>query len=83
MTPERRQELLAYAAACFEHCTNPFEYVHLVQKKVTADECKDLSQDIASILEDEIVACITLDRSSFSLSNLKSRARLEFEETQR
>jgi hypothetical protein len=47
-------ELLAYAAACFEHCTNPFETLHLSKKKITADECKDLSEAIATILAEHI-----------------------------
>lgn len=55
MKTERLLELLAYAKVCFEKCTNPFETVHLAKLKVTADECRDLSAEIASIIEDAAV----------------------------
>jgi hypothetical protein len=53
--PERLLELLAYAKVCFEKCTNPFETAHLAKMNVTADECRDLSAEIASIIEDAVV----------------------------
>jgi phosphoribosyl 1,2-cyclic phosphodiesterase len=46
----RKMELLMYAEVCFDHGTNPFEYIHLVAMQVTADECKDLSLDIANTI---------------------------------
>lgn len=50
MNQARRMELLMYAFECFQHGTNPFETRHLSIKNVTADECKDLSENIADIL---------------------------------
>lgn len=52
MNGKRLLELLAYAKVCFDKCTNPFETMHLSKKQVTADECRDLSAEIASIIED-------------------------------
>ena len=51
MNAKRLFELLAYAKVCFDKCTNPFETMHLIKKQVTADECRDLSREIASIIE--------------------------------
>jgi len=51
MEKKRQLELLAYAKVCFDHCTNPFELMHLVKKCVTADECRDLSSAIADCIE--------------------------------
>ena len=70
MSAERQEELIAYASVCFEHCTNPFDRTHLIKKKVSADECRDLSHFIADILND----CVTED-------SLK-KAEEDFKETQ-
>ena len=52
MNKDRFIELLAYAKECFANSTNPFETRHLVKKGVTADECRDLSNEIATIIDD-------------------------------
>jgi hypothetical protein len=52
MNYDRCSELLAYAQVCFENCTSPFATVHLIKKKITADECKDLSYLIREIIAD-------------------------------
>jgi hypothetical protein len=52
MVKKRLLELLAYAKVCFERCTNPFELVHLRKKNVCSDECIDLSNQIASIIDE-------------------------------
>jgi hypothetical protein len=78
--PERLLELLAYAKVCFEKCTNPFETVHLAKLKVTAEECRELSVDIASIIEDEVLAIAASKRSN-AFTVLK-QAEERFAETQ-
>jgi len=45
-------ELIAHAVVCFERCSNPFAPKYLIENKVTADECRDLSHQLASILEE-------------------------------
>jgi len=87
MEMKRSLELLAYAAVCFKHCTNPFENMHLVKKKVTADECIDLSNMIADILEDDIdlVACTEALRAGKGLLGKEwiAQAEKDFAETQK
>jgi len=88
METERLLELLAYAKVCFEKCTNPFELIHLVKKRVTADECRDLSQTIADILEDEIDSIVAAENAlktgSVPLSKeLIAQAEKDFAEAQR
>jgi len=87
MEKKRSLELLAYAAVCFKHCTNPFETMHLAKKKVTADECIDLSNMIAGILEDEIdiVACTSALKDGKGLlgKELLAQAEKDFAETQK
>ncbi len=51
MTTQREKELLAYAAVCFDNCTNPFELIHLQKQNVSLDECGDLSMNIADIIK--------------------------------
>ncbi len=51
---KRMAELLAYASVCFEHCTNPFDRVHLLKMHVTADECGALSEAIAELIADNV-----------------------------
>lgn len=80
MNNERLIELLAYAEVCFEKCTNPFDLTHLRKKKVTADECKDLSHEIADIIEDTL-RFLTYGNPD-SLTNLLEGAEEEFGETQ-
>jgi hypothetical protein len=94
MNAERRAELLAYASVCFGHCTSPFELMHLIKKQVKADECIDLSREIADIIDDELITCAaeigSTSSSGFSektmlerYKNLKIQAEHEFEETQK
>jgi len=52
MNEKRKLELLAYAKVCFDNCTNPFAPTHLLKKDVSSEECGDLSQMIAEILDD-------------------------------
>jgi len=86
MEERRLHELLAYARVCFDKCTNPFETVHLAKKNVTADECRDLSQTIAEILEDELDfrSCITALRTAKGplSKELIAQAEKDFAETQ-
>jgi len=70
MNEERKKELLAYAAVCFNHATSPFETMHLVKKNVTLDECGDLSFEISCLLSEEV------SRESME------KAEKEFQETQ-
>ena len=58
MKSTRRMELLIYAFECFQHGTSPFETRHLTIKDVTADECKELTEDIANILFWEVMGAI-------------------------
>lgn len=81
MKPERLLELLAYAKVCFEKCTNPFETVHLAKLKVTVDECKDLSAEIGSIIEDEVLSLVTCSKR-FNASVFLEQAEKRFAETQ-
>jgi len=86
MEDKRLHELLAYAKVCFDKCTSPFETMHLVKKNVTADECRELSQTIADIIEDELdyKTCVTgLRTATGPLSKeLIAQAEKEFAETQ-
>lgn len=77
METKRLIELLAYAKVCFDKCTNPFETMHLVKKKVTADECRDLSIRIAAIIEDELDTLM-----GHRLGAILEQAEKEFGETQ-
>jgi len=70
MNKERLIELVAYAKVCFEHCTNPFETLHLLKKKVIAGECIDLSHFIAESLDDYVT------------DTAVEQAEKEFQETQ-
>jgi hypothetical protein len=51
---KRMRELLAYACVCFKNMTNPFETMHLQKMNVRLDECGDLSEEIASLIEDQV-----------------------------
>jgi hypothetical protein len=76
-------ELLAYAKACFDHCTSPFETMHLIKKQVKADECVDLSREIANIIEDAMLNMF--DAWVVGSKEIKvalARAEAEFLETQ-
>jgi len=76
MDERRKLELLAYAKVCFEHCTNPFETIHLLKKKVSVNECKDLSQEIANVIEDDLLEYY------LEAEEVMSKAEKEFQETQ-
>jgi len=80
MDRERLLELLAYAKVCFDKCTNPFETIHLIKKKVTADECRDLSCYIAGIIEDYLDLHVV--PSTSVLEQAMEKAEKEFAETQ-
>lgn len=77
MDHKRKMELLAYAIICFEKCTNPFALMHLQKKNVDADECRDLSQEIADLLE-----IAFLNEGVQETKELMSQAHKEFMETQ-
>lgn len=79
--PERLLELLAYAKVCFEKCTNPFETIHLVKMKVTADECRDLSAEIADMIEDKVIE-LAIASKKYSAGVLLEEAEKRFAETQ-
>lgn len=70
MNKQRLEELLAYAAACFNHMTSPFETMHLRKKNITLDECGDLSFEISNIL------------SGYASNAAMEKAEKEFQETQ-
>jgi hypothetical protein len=80
MDRERLLELLAYAKVCFDKCTNPFETIHLIKKKVTADECRDLSFKIAEIIREHLDLFIV--SSTSVLEQAIEKAEKEFAETQ-
>jgi len=48
---DRMRELLGVAAKHFKDCSNPFSTEVLVEHNVTADECIDLSQTVASTIQ--------------------------------
>lgn len=78
MDEKRELELLAYAKVCFEKCTNPFASIHLIKKKVTADECRDLSHIIAEIIDD-----VLMDKEGVLQAQVTvEKANEEFMETQ-
>lgn len=77
MSEERKLELLAYAAVCFENCTNPFEFIHLQKKKVNADECRDLSHLIAEIIDEYMY--YLADKSKTKIYTDVAKAKLEAE----
>jgi len=83
---DRKLELLAYAKVCFDHCTDPFATIHLAKKRVTADECRELSHIIADILEDELgfqaCACALRTGKGPLGKELIAQAEKDFEETQ-
>jgi hypothetical protein len=54
--PKRMRELLAYACVCFRNMTSPFETMHLRKMNVTLDECGDLSEKIADVIEGEFLS---------------------------
>lgn len=78
MDEKRKLELLAYAKVCFEHGTTPFAMLHLNKKKVTADECKDLSNLIAEVIDG--YSWETWQKEFYDAANKK--AEKEFMETQ-
>jgi hypothetical protein len=79
MKQERLIELLAYAKVCFDHCTNPFETTHLVKKDVRSYECRDLSHEIADIIEKELYIWFT---GHYDIKAILQQAEKEFAETQ-
>jgi hypothetical protein len=79
MNEKRKLELLAYAKVCFEHCTNPFETIHLIKKKVTADECRYLSSLIRDSIENYIEEYFP---NNSVLATIIEKAEKEFAETQ-
>jgi len=85
MEEKRMVELLLYAKVCFERCTNPFAHIHLTKRKVNADECRELSHYIATILEDH--AYEVADRSKTliytDIAKALKKAVEDFEETQK
>lgn len=54
MNEKRLLELLVNAIVCFERCSSPFSLSQLSKRNITANECRDLSNQIASILEEWI-----------------------------
>jgi len=50
------RELLAYACVCFRNMTSPFETMHLQKMNVRLDECGDLSEKIANVIEGEFLS---------------------------
>mgnify|MGYP001145943546 CR=1 FL=1 len=58
MHEQRLVELLANAVVCFERSSNPFSNNELLRLNVTADECIDLSVEIADILQNELYLMI-------------------------
>jgi hypothetical protein len=79
MKQKRLIELLAYAKVCFDHCTNPFETTHLVKKDVRSYECRDLSHEIADIIEKELYIWFT---GHYDIKSILQQAEKEFAETQ-
>jgi len=77
MKQERLIELLAFAKVCFEHCTSPFAHKYLIFKNVTADECKELSAQIAIAIENDLWS-----RNAWTDKALK-KAEKEFEEAEK
>ena len=51
MTDERMKDLLRNASRCFNQMYSPFCHAELSKMNVTADECKDLSEQIGDIIE--------------------------------
>lgn len=76
----RKVELLLYASVCFDHCTNPFDLIHLVKKNVTADECKDLSAQIGSIIREWVELASKL--TGLQVDAIAEEQEKEFAETQ-
>jgi hypothetical protein len=79
MEPKRLIELLAYAKVCFDNCTSPFETTHLVKKDVRSYECRDLSREIADIIEKELY---TLSTGHYDIKAILQQAEKDFAETQ-
>ena len=76
--------MLAYASICFEKCTNPFERIHLLKMKVSADECKELSSIISDILKEEIMLTYAVTFADFGEGcSLYQKSLKKFMETQR
>lgn len=78
MEQERLKELLAYASVCFKNCTSPFETMHLIKKDVSANECIDLSMEIANIIEENMNEMFWNDEVKDAIK----KANKEFLETQ-
>jgi len=79
MEEKRLLELLAYAKVCFEKCTSPFAHIHLSKKKVSADECVDLSNEIADILD----TTLSFNYGVLEAKEALEQAEQEFMETQK
>jgi hypothetical protein len=83
MEKKRELELLAYAKVCFDKCTSLFETIHLSKKKITADECRDLSFEIGSIIEDALSDYVDKLPEGFKeIREALEQAEREFAETQ-
>lgn len=84
MDENRKLELLAYAKTCFENGTNPFDRIHLQKKKVSADECRDLSHLLAEILDDFMYYLADKSKTKIytDVATAKLQAEKHFKETQ-
>jgi len=78
MDKQRLLELLSYAKVCFEKCTNPFEITHLRKKNVSANECRDLSDQIGSIIDEWLYGLYSPEE----VETVSSQAEQDFKETQ-
>lgn len=78
MDKKRLLELLSYAEVCFERCTNPFARIHLLKEDISADECRDLSNQIASIINEWINYLYSPEEQK----GAKSKAEEDFLDTQ-
>ena len=58
----RNKELLRSAVDCFEEASDPFTHEWLVENRVTADECLDLSTGIATAIRVYLQVLDDLDR---------------------
>jgi len=52
MEDKRLYELLANAVICFKRCMSPFSHNQLLKHDVKSDECRGLSYQIGSIIEE-------------------------------
>lgn len=81
METKRLLELLAYAKVCFEKGRSPFDRVHLAKLNVTAEECRNLSAEIADIIGDKVID-LSIDSKKYNASVLLEEAEKRFIETQ-